>query len=60
MPKWRRDATEFEVSVTKHETRGYQAYLPKPVMDMLGDPNKIKFVIKNKHVEVEAGTATQD
>ena len=60
MPKWKKDATEFEVHVTKHETRGYQAYLPKPVMDMLGDPDKIKFIIKNKHVEVEAGAATQD
>lgn len=57
MPKWKKDATEFEVHVTKHETRGSQAYLPKPVMEMLGDPDTIKFVVKGKHIEVEAGGA---
>lgn len=58
VPKWKKDATEFEVSVTKHETRGSQTYLPKPVMDKLGNPDTIKFVVKGKHIEVEAGTAT--
>lgn len=57
MPKWKKDATEFEVHVTKHETRGSQTYLPKPIMDMLGDPDTIKFVVKGKHIEVEAGAA---
>lgn len=57
MPKWKKDATEFEVHVTKHETRGYQAYLPKPVMERLGEPDTIKFVVKNKHIEIEPGEA---
>ena len=60
MPRWKKDETEFEVSVTHHEHRGYQAYLPKPVMDMLGDPTTIKFVVKRKRVEVEAGTAAHN
>ncbi len=55
MPKWKKDATEFEVSVTHHEHRGYQAYLPKPIMDILGSPKAIKFVIKGKRIELEAG-----
>lgn len=52
MPKWKKDQTEFPVTVSHHETRGYQAYIPKPLMEFLGDPNAIKFVITGKKVEV--------
>ena len=31
------------------------SYLPKPLMEMVGNPNTIKFIIKNKTVELEAG-----
>ncbi len=53
MPKWKKDETEFPVSVTHHETRGYQAYIPKPLMEFLGNPDFIKFVIKGKKIHVE-------
>lgn len=52
MPKWKKDETEFPVNVSFHETRGYQAYIPKPIMDMLENPDVIKFIIKGKKVEV--------
>ncbi|MGI0037821.1 MAG: hypothetical protein ACRD99_05635 [Nitrososphaera sp.] len=55
MPKWKKDATEFEISVTSHELRGFQAYLPKPIMEMLGVPKTVKFMVKGKRVELEAG-----
>lgn len=55
VPKWKKDATEFEVSVTHHDHRGYQAYLPKPIMEILGDPETIKFILKGKKIEVERG-----
>jgi hypothetical protein len=55
MPRWKRDLKEFTVSVTYHEHRGYQSYLPKPIMEILGNPKTIKFIIKNRKVEVEAG-----
>jgi hypothetical protein len=55
MPKWKKDATEFEVSVTHHEHRGYQAYPRKPIMEILGDPETIKFVLKGKKIELEPG-----
>ena len=57
MPKWKKDEKEFKVSVTYHQHRGCQAYIPKPVIEMLGHPKDIKFVIKgnnNKKVEVQA------
>jgi hypothetical protein len=55
MPRWRKDQTEFTVSVTYHEHRGCQTYLPRPIMEMLGNPRAIKFIIKNKKIEVESG-----
>jgi hypothetical protein len=55
MPKWKKDQTEFTVSVTYHEHRGYQTYIPRPIMEMLGDPKAIKFIINNRKIGVEAG-----
>ena len=54
LPKWKKDAKEFAVSVTHHKTRGYQSYLPKPIMELLGKPNSIKFVIKGKKIELKS------
>lgn len=54
MPKWKKDQKEFAVSVTYHEQRGSQCYVPKPILDMLGNPKRIKFTVKSKRIEVEA------
>ncbi len=54
MPKWKKDETVFDVNVNYHEKRGYQVYVPRPVMDNLGDPSVIDFVLKGKKVEVKA------
>jgi hypothetical protein len=54
MPKWKKDQKEFAVSVTYHEQRGCQCYLPKPMMEILGNPSRIKFIVKNKRIEIEA------
>jgi hypothetical protein len=43
------------VSVTYHEHRGCQPYLPKPIIEMLGNPTKIKFIVKdNNKTEIES------
>jgi hypothetical protein len=56
LPKWKKDADHFTVSVNHNETRGYQSSIPKPVMETLGNPEKITFVVKPKRkVEVIAG-----
>jgi len=52
MPKWKKDAKEFTVSVNFNEDRGYQSSIPKPIMDTLGDPGKVKFVINGKSVRI--------
>ncbi len=55
MPKWKKDATEFSIRVSYHETRGYQAYLPRPIMEKLGDPEHIKFILKKRNkIEVQS------
>ncbi len=54
MPKWKKDATEFKVSVNYHPTRGIIVFLPKPIAELLGNPSAITFRVKGKHVEVAA------
>jgi hypothetical protein len=46
MPKWKKGATEFTVSVNHNEVRGYQTSIPKPIMELLGEPGSITFIIK--------------
>jgi hypothetical protein len=54
MPKWKKDETEFTVAVNRHETRGYQANIPKPIMELLGEPQKITFQVKGKKIELSS------
>ena len=58
MPKWKKDATEFTVSVSYHETRGAQCIVPKPVVDLLGGPKKVTYVVKGNKVELKANKET--
>lgn len=55
MPKWKKDATEFKVGVNFSEGRGYQTTIPKPVVEVLGEPESITYSVKGKKVEVKAG-----
>jgi len=54
MPKWKEGATVFTVRVNSHESRGYQCNIPKPVMQLLGEPEMVKFVVSGKRVEILA------
>ncbi|BDQ31545.1 hypothetical protein NZNM25_05420 [Nitrosopumilus zosterae] len=54
MPKWKEDAKEFTVSVNYNENRGYQSSIPKPIMDLLGDPEKVTFVIDGKIIKIKS------
>jgi hypothetical protein len=53
VPKWKKDATEFTVSVNFNKDRGYQSSIPKPIIDALGDPEKVTFVIDGKNVRIK-------
>ena len=52
MPKWKKGAKEFTVGVNYNETRGYQSSIPKPIMDVLGDPQNITFVVNGNNVRI--------
>lgn len=53
MPKWKKDAKEFTVGVNYSDGRGYQSSIPMPVIDKLGKPDKIKFVIDEESNSVQ-------
>ena len=53
MPKWKKDAKEFTVGVNYSDGRGYQSSIPIPIIDKLGNPNTIKFVINEDNNTVE-------
>lgn len=52
MPKWKKNAKEFTVSVNYNETRGYQSSIPKPIMDVLGDPEQVTFVVNGNNIKI--------
>jgi hypothetical protein len=44
------------LGVTYNEHRGCQEYLPKPMIEMLGNPNSINLITNdNKKIELGAG-----
>ncbi len=54
MPKWKKGAKEFTVSVNFHEVRGYQTVIPRPVAEHLGRPERLTFILNKAKVEIRA------
>ena len=54
MPKWKKGETEFSVSLGFDKKKGYWVTVPKPIVQLLGEPDKITFEIKGKKIEVSA------
>ena len=52
MPKWKEGATEFTVGVGYSENRGYACTIPRPIIEALGEPDRITFMIKGERVEI--------
>ncbi|MHB1909745.1 MAG: hypothetical protein ACYCQJ_12890 [Nitrososphaerales archaeon] len=54
MPKWKNNATEFSVNVNYNNEKGSSTRIPKPILEKIGNPEKIKFVIeKNGKIVLE-------
>jgi hypothetical protein len=53
MPKWKKDAKEFVVGVNYVENRGYSSSIPKPIIEKLGDPNMIKFIVDDDNHTIQ-------
>lgn len=60
MPKWKKDAKEFTVSVNYNESRGYQSSIPKPIMDALGSPEAVTFVINGDQVKLMPSVSSEN
>lgn len=54
LPKWKKDAKEFTVSINHNESRGYQSSIPIPIIEALGKPDKITFEIHGKNIHVSS------
>ena len=53
MTTWAKDTKEFTVSVIKNEKRlTNYSYIPKPILERLGNPAKLKFVISGDDIMV--------
>ena len=52
MPKWSKDATEFTVNVHYDDEKGSQVRIPKPILEKIGSPDKITFVIDGNDVKI--------
>ena len=54
MPKWQKGAKEFVVSINYNESRGTQCNIPKPILELLDHPEKLKFIITGKNIKINA------
>ena len=56
MPIWKPGTKEFVMSVIDDKlAKSRRINVPPPVMEKLGNPARIKFVIRGEKVMVEAG-----
>ena len=61
MAKWKKDTKEFEVGVNYVEHRGAGSSIPKPIIEMFGNPKSIKFIVKdNNEVVLVSGNTSID
>ena len=52
MARWRKDETEFEVGVYYNEEKGSSIKIPKPILEKMDHPDKLKFIINGRNVTV--------
>jgi len=52
LPRWKKDTKEFSVKLTFDGANSKICRVPKPIIDFLGEPENIKFVIRGKGIIV--------
>ncbi len=52
LTRWKKDETEFTVSLNLDESRGAICIVPKPIVEKLGKPQRIKFVVKGDKIVI--------
>jgi len=54
LSRWKKDEKEFSVTLGDDKSGSLICRVPKPILDRLGSPSSIKFVILGKKIIVEA------
>ncbi|MHB8545746.1 MAG: hypothetical protein ACYDAJ_03165 [Nitrosotalea sp.] len=52
MARWKKDEKEFGVKLTFDGRNSMVCRIPKPILDLLGNPEGLKFSIKGKTIVV--------
>ncbi len=52
LPRWKKDQREFSVKLTFDGANSKICRVPKPIIELLKDPERIKFVIRGKGIVV--------
>ena len=56
MTRWKKDETEFNVAITKNKSSNTSySYIPKPILEQLGTPDMLKFLLTDGKIIVQAG-----
>ena len=55
MTRWKKDEKEFGVKLTDDNSGSIICRVPKPILEMLGKPVRIKFEIHGTKISVVAG-----
>ncbi len=53
MTRWKKDETVFPVKLSDDGRHSTICRVPKPIIDVLNDPESIQFVIRGRKVAVE-------
>ena len=54
MPRWKKGETVFDVALDEN-SGSHICRVPKPIVEKLGIPNSIKFVIQGRTIIVKVG-----
>jgi len=50
MPRWKKAETVYTLKVAHHPRRGSQLYLPKPLVERLGRPNRVSLLVREDEI----------
>ena len=53
MTRWSKDQTEFSVKLSFDGRNSISCRIPKPILEILGEPDRITFRIKNDKILVD-------
>ena len=53
LTRWKKNETEFSVKLSFDGRNSMSCRIPKPILEMLGEPESITFRIKNNRIVVD-------